>query len=149
MLTPKPSLISTITEKNACNIVFAGEAFGQHVKPISADTHREQQLMQRYPVVHSCSKDKRWLIREDVARITHIFLLSNPDDNWGSWPAKQANPSPIQIHQEFAEQFLPDVSVVQSCAHKVAIMRACAVQTCYSRECSKHISKARNEADRG
>ena len=74
--------------KNACNIVFSGEAFGQHIKPISADTHREQQLMQRYPVVHSCSKDKRWLIREDVARIMHIFLLSNPEDNWGSWQAK-------------------------------------------------------------
>ena len=74
--------------KNACNIVFSGEAFGQHIKPISADTHREQQLMQRYPVVHSCSKDKRRLIREDVARVTHIFLLSNPEDNWGLWQAK-------------------------------------------------------------
>ena len=74
--------------KNACNIVFSGEAFGQHIKPVSADTHREQQLMQRYPVVHSCSKDKYWLIREDVAHITLIFLLSNPEDNWGSWKAK-------------------------------------------------------------
>ena len=25
--------------KKACNIVFSGEAFGQHIKPISADTH--------------------------------------------------------------------------------------------------------------
>ena len=66
--------------KNPCNIVFSGEAVGQHIKPINADVHRGQELMHRYPVVHSTSNGKRWLIREDVARITHIFLLSNPDD---------------------------------------------------------------------
>ena len=42
--------------KNTCNIVSSGEVYGQHVKPINADVHREQR---RYPVVHSCSKNKR------------------------------------------------------------------------------------------
>ena len=57
--------------KNLSSIIFAGESFGAHVKPINVDTHREQKLLSRYPIVHSCSKDTRWLVRENIARITH------------------------------------------------------------------------------
>ena len=109
--------------KNACNIVFSGEAFGQHIKPVSADTHREQQLMQRYPVMHSCSKDKRWLIREDVARITHIFLLSHPEDNWGSWQGK-----PGRSITDADSSGIP-LSIPQMKFHKQMHVAACMKQT--------------------
>ena len=71
--------------KNQCNVVIQGVAKGSHYKPLTADTHREQIWLQRYPVIHSSSKDKRWCIREDVAHITHFNLIFNSDEDWGTW----------------------------------------------------------------
>ena len=52
----------------------------EHMSNRSMLIHREQQLLSRYPIVHSCSKDNRWLVRGDKARITHIFLTSNDSE---------------------------------------------------------------------
>ena len=64
------------------------KAQGTHEKPTSADTHLEQEVLRRAPVVHSCSKDKRWVIRESAAQIVCVHLLSTTavdEEDWGNW----------------------------------------------------------------
>ena len=72
----RSSLTSPSTERTYLRLL--GESFGAHVKPINVDTHREQKLLSRYPIVHSCSKDTRWLVRENRARITHTHTVFSP-----------------------------------------------------------------------
>ena len=47
-----------------------------HIKGKSASKSYENNLTRFYPLVHSCSNDRRWAIRVVTARIDFIFVLS-------------------------------------------------------------------------
>ena len=61
---------------NCSGIVFARLMPSNHIKRKSASTSYERNLARFYPLVHSCSNDRRWAIRFVAARIDFIFVLS-------------------------------------------------------------------------
>ena len=61
--------------KNCSGIVFAGLMPSNHVKCKSASTSSENNLARFHPLVHSCSRDRRWAIRFVAARIDFIFCF--------------------------------------------------------------------------
>ena len=63
--------------KNCSGIVFAGLMPNNHIKGKSASTSYENNLTRFYPLVHSCSNDRRWAIRFVSARIDFILVLSD------------------------------------------------------------------------
>ena len=63
--------------KNCSGIVFAGLMPSNHIKGKSASTSYENNLTRFYPLVHSCSNDRRRAIRFVAARIDFIFVLSD------------------------------------------------------------------------
>ena len=81
--------------KNCSGIVFAGLMPSNHIKGKSASTSYENNLTRFYPLVHSCSNDRRWAIRFVAARIDFIFVLS--DRSKANFPAdpqsKRAQPA--------------------------------------------------------
>ena len=60
-----------------------------HIKGKSASTSYENNLTKHYPLVHSCSNDRRWAIRFVAARIDIIFVLS--DRSKANFPADPQN----------------------------------------------------------
>ena len=54
----------------------AGLMPSNHIKGRSASTSYENNLARFYPLVHSCSNDRRSAIRFVAARIDFIFVLS-------------------------------------------------------------------------
>ena len=85
--------------KNCSGIVFAGLMPSNHVKGKSASTSYENNLARFYPLVHSCSSDRRWAIRFVAARIDFIFVLS--DRSKANFPADPQNKR-AQQHQDEA-----------------------------------------------
>ena len=75
--------------KNCSGIVFAGLMPSNHIKLKSASTSYENNLARFYPLVHSCSNDRRWTIRFVAARIDFIFVLS--DRSKANFPADPRN----------------------------------------------------------
>ena len=69
--------------------VFAGLMPSSHIKGKSASTSYENNLTRFYPLVHSCSNDRRWAIRFVAARIDFIFVLS--DRSKANFPADPQN----------------------------------------------------------
>ena len=82
--------------KNCSGIVFAGLMPSNHVKGKSTSTSYENNLTRFYPLVHSCSNDRRWAIRFVAGRIDFLFVLSD---------RSRANfPFPADRHQKRAKQ---------------------------------------------
>ena len=71
--------------KNCSGMVFAGLMPSNHIKGMSASTSYENNLTKFYPLVHSCSNDRRWAIRFVAARTDFIFVLS--DRSKANFPA--------------------------------------------------------------
>ena len=79
--------------KNCSSIVFAGLLPSTHVKGRSANANAayENNLTRFYPLVHSCSNDRRRAIRFAAAR---IFVLSDRSKaDFPADPQKQTNRS--------------------------------------------------------
>ena len=67
--------------------LFAGLMPSNHIKGKSASTSYEKNLTRFYPLVHSCSNDRRWAIRFVAARIDFISVLSDrPKANFPADP---------------------------------------------------------------
>ena len=76
--------------KNCSGIVFAGLMPSTHVKGKSTSSSYENNLTWFYPLVHSCSDDRRWAIRFVTARIDFIVVLSDRSKaNFPADPQKQ------------------------------------------------------------
>ena len=63
--------------KNCSGIVFAGLMLSNHIKGKRASTSYQNNLTRVYPLVQSCSNDRRCAIRFVAARIDFIFVLSD------------------------------------------------------------------------
>ena len=75
--------------KNCSGIVFAGLKPSNHIKGKSASTSCENNLTRFYPLVHSCSNDRRWAIRSVAPCSDFIFVLS--DRSKANFPADPQN----------------------------------------------------------
>ena len=63
--------------KNVCGVAFSGKIFGAHVKTNRSSTWLESFLVPKAGLVKSASTDKRWCMRMDLPRITHVCLTSS------------------------------------------------------------------------